>query len=192
MGKADLARSEKLGCVWKSFAAVLLFAKTLVLWFGAFTLCYFNAGWTWAKWLQAISVVLSLKKKKKKRSRREGKRKKKMTLSCESYFPVNRYAFSSMPYKHSSVLTLTFAIWVLGNIEGDLSNGMFWLLAVALWSHGGVPNLKSAIRVQSTEDFLGCHHALGWFWTPSTCIFDAVLVVLTTNIWRVLIVISKI
>lgn len=41
--------------------------------------------------------------------------------------------FSSVPYKHTSVLALNFAVCVLGNIESDLPNRVFCLLAVAFW-----------------------------------------------------------
>lgn len=51
--------------------------QTLSLGFSGFAPCYFNADWTFAKWVRAISVILSLKKKKKKaREDRRGEGKK--------------------------------------------------------------------------------------------------------------------
>lgn len=118
----------------------------------------------------------------KKKSRREGKREKKMTLSCESCFPTDGCAFFSMPYKHVNFCRRGFGEHRKWSFKWDVS---------ALWRQGGVPNLEGAIRARSAEDFLGCRHALGRCWTPSTCMLDAVLVVLTTNIWRGLVGISK-
>jgi len=98
-----------------------------------------------AELVQSKCKQFQLSSHYKKKGEGEGKGEKKVTLPCKSLFAVSRYAFSSMPYKHTSVLTLNFTICVLGNRESDLASVVWWLLAVPFWCYGGIQKLRSGI-----------------------------------------------
>lgn len=67
---------------------------------------------------------------KRKRWGREKRREEEVALPCESQFLERQNAFSLL-YKHTSVLTLNFAICILESMKGDLSNGIYGILSVA-------------------------------------------------------------
>lgn len=60
-----------------------------------------------------------------------GKRKEEVVLPCEIQLLERCYALSLL-YEHTSDLTCNFEICVLRNVKGDLSDGVFWILPVAL------------------------------------------------------------
>lgn len=89
VGTADPVWVGKLGCVWEAVCchwgpcSQWSSCQTPVLGFSASALCYFDAGWSCAKWVQGISVILSLLKKGGG-GRGERKGGEKMTLPCKS------------------------------------------------------------------------------------------------------------